>query len=40
VAGRTYWFAQFSGWDDERFVVLEIKPKSVVPVVNAWEGGC
>ena len=40
LAGKTYWLAQFSGWDHERFVVLEIKPNEVVAVVNAWGGGC
>ena len=40
LAGKTYWLAQFSGWDHERFVVLEIKPNEVAAVVNAWGGGC
>jgi hypothetical protein len=38
--GRTYWLAQYSGWDHERFVVVEIKAKQVEAVVNAWGGGC
>lgn len=38
--GQTYWLAQYSGWDHERFVVVEIKPKQVEAVVNAWGGGC
>ena len=37
---RLFWIAQFSGWDHERFVVLEITPKSVEVVVSAWEGSC
>ncbi len=40
LGGKTYWLAQFSGWDHERFVVLELKPTEVVAVVNAWGGGC
>jgi hypothetical protein len=38
--GRVYWLAQYSGWDHERFVVVEIKPKQVEAVLNAWGGGC
>ena len=38
--GKVYWLAQYSGWDHERFVVVEIKPKQVEAVVNAWGGGC
>ena len=37
---RVYWLAQFSGWDHERYVVLEIKKKSVDVVVNTWAGVC
>jgi hypothetical protein len=40
VAGKRYWLAQFSGWDHERYVVIEIKDKSVKAVVNAWGGSC
>jgi hypothetical protein len=40
LAGKTYWLAQFSGWDHERFVVVEIRPKEVFAIVNAWGGGC
>lgn len=40
LGGRTYWIAQFSGWDHERFVVVETRPKGVEAVVNAWGGGC
>jgi hypothetical protein len=38
--GRVYWLAQFSGWDHERYVVLELKKKSVDVVINTWESGC
>lgn len=38
--GHTYWLAQFSGWDHERFVVVDVKPKDVEAVVNVWEGAC
>lgn len=37
---RLYWLAQFSGFDHERYVVLEIKEKSVEVVVNTWGGSC
>jgi hypothetical protein len=35
-----YWIAQFSGWDHERLVVLEITFKSVEVKVSVWEGSC
>jgi hypothetical protein len=38
--GRLFWLAQFSGWDHERFVVAEIKPKTVEAVMSVWGGGC
>jgi hypothetical protein len=37
---RLFWLAQFSGWDHERYVVLEIKKTRVDVVVNAWGGSC
>jgi hypothetical protein len=37
---RLYWLAQFSGWDHERYVVLEVKQKAVEVIVNRWGGGC
>jgi len=40
VAGRLFWLAQFAGWDHERFVVVEIKPKTVEAVLSVWGGGC
>jgi len=40
VSGQLFWLAQFSGWDHERYVVIEIKPKTVESVVNAWGGSC
>jgi hypothetical protein len=38
--GRLFWLAQFSGWDHERYVVLEIKKKTVDVTVNSWGGAC
>ena len=38
--GTLYWLAQFSGWDHERDVVVEVKDKAVTAVVNAWGGSC
>ena len=40
LRGSLYWLAQYSGWDFERYVVVEIKQKSVKAVVNAWGGSC
>jgi hypothetical protein len=40
VRGSLYWLAQYSGWDSERYDVVEIKQKSVKVVVNAWGGSC
>ena len=40
VGDRLFWLAQFSGWDHERFVVVEIKKKIVEAVLSVWGGGC
>jgi hypothetical protein len=40
MAGRLFWLAQFSGWDHERFVVVEVKPKTVEAVLSVWGGSC
>jgi hypothetical protein len=40
VNGKQFWLAQFSGWDRERFVVIEIKQKAVRAAVNVWGGSC
>jgi hypothetical protein len=37
---RVFWLAQFSGWDHERYVVVEPKARAVDAVVSAWGGGC
>ena len=37
---RVYWLAQFAGWGHERYVVLEVKKKSVEVVINKWGGAC
>jgi len=37
---HVYWIAQFSGWDHERFVILDIGRKSVEVMVSAWGGSC
>jgi hypothetical protein len=37
---RLFWLAQFSGWDHERYVVVEITPKRAEAVVSTWGGGC
>jgi hypothetical protein len=38
--GKLFWLAQFSGWEHERYVVIEIKQKGVEAVVDAWGGSC
>jgi hypothetical protein len=40
LSGTLYWLAQFSGWDHERYVVIEVKEKAVKAVVNSWGGSC
>lgn len=40
VGGKQYWLAQFAGFDHERYVVVEIKRKTVTAVVSAWGGTC
>jgi hypothetical protein len=40
LADRLFWIAQFSGWDHERYVIVEMKPKGVELVANVWGGGC
>ena len=40
LGSRTYWIAQFSGWDHERYVIVDVGPKAVQAVVNASGGGC
>jgi hypothetical protein len=40
LANRLFWIAQFSGWDHERYVIVEVKPKAVELVANVWGGGC
>jgi len=40
LGGKLFWLAQFSGWDNERFVVVEVKPKGVEARVNVYGGSC
>ena len=40
LGDRLFWLAQFSGWDHERFAVLEIKAKTVEVALSVWGGGC
>jgi len=35
-----YWLVQFAGWNNERYVVVEIKQKTVEAVVSTWGGSC
>jgi hypothetical protein len=40
AADRVFWLSQFSGWDQERYVVIEIKPKIIEAVLSVWGGSC
>lgn len=40
AAARTFWIAQYAGWDHERYVVIELKKNGVQAVVSKWGGGC
>jgi hypothetical protein len=40
AGSRVFWLAQFSGWDHERYVVIEPKAKAVDAVLSVWGGGC
>ena len=40
LGDQLYWLAQFAGFDHERYVVVEIKPKTVQAVLNVWGGSC
>jgi hypothetical protein len=40
LAGRLFWLAQFSGFEHERYVVIEIKAKKVEAVLSVWGGSC
>jgi hypothetical protein len=35
-----YWIAQWSGWDEEAYDVVEIGARGADPVLVAWGGGC
>jgi hypothetical protein len=37
---HTFWIAQFSGWNHERYAVIELKPKMVELRLSTWGGGC
>lgn len=38
--GRAFWTAQYSGWDHERYMVIEVKRDAVQAMVSKWGGGC
>ena len=40
LGDQLFWVAQFSGWDHERYVVLEVKRKSIDVALSMWGGGC
>jgi hypothetical protein len=37
---RLFWIVQFSGFDHERYVVIEPRAKRVDAVLSVWGGGC
>ncbi|HEY7285200.1 MAG TPA: hypothetical protein VH497_07150 [Vicinamibacterales bacterium] len=37
---RTFWVVQYSGWDHERYVVVEVKKNRVEALISAYGGGC
>ncbi|HEX7136253.1 MAG TPA: hypothetical protein VF219_00325 [Vicinamibacterales bacterium] len=37
---RTFWVVQYSGWDHERYVVVDVRKNRVEAVVSAYGGGC
>jgi hypothetical protein len=40
IAERTFWVAQFAGWNAEYYDVIEIKPAAVVTVLSRFGGWC
>jgi hypothetical protein len=40
VAGRSFWIAQWSGWDYEEYTIVEIKPDKTDVALRVWGGGC
>jgi hypothetical protein len=40
IGTRVFWIAQFSGWDHERYAIVEITRKAAEAVVSTWGGGC
>jgi hypothetical protein len=40
LGGRAFWLAQWSGWDHERYAVVELKVKEVEWLISAWGGEC
>jgi hypothetical protein len=40
VGTRVFWLVQFSGFDQERYVVIEPRAAKVDAVASVWGGGC
>jgi hypothetical protein len=40
LGGKLFWLAQFSGWNSERYVVVEIGQKAIEAKINVLGGGC
>jgi hypothetical protein len=37
---RVYWIAQWSGWDYERYAIVELTPDKAKPVLSVYGGSC
>ena len=35
-----YWIAQWSGWNNEEYAVVDISARSIDSVLEVWGGGC
>jgi hypothetical protein len=40
TAGRVFWIVQASGWDFERYDVIEVRAKDIKTVLSVGGGGC
>ncbi|MGE5246169.1 MAG: hypothetical protein ACM3SQ_18235 [Betaproteobacteria bacterium] len=38
--GHIYWIAQWSGWDYERYGIVELTPKRAKPILTVYGGSC
>lgn len=38
--GNTLWIVQFSGWEGERYAIIDVTPTRMTYVINTFGGGC